>query len=153
MSTAKDKFNRTVCDFVEDLLIMKPNDKDLLKMSNLTSVSDIEKNIFIKNFQKYFLRDLFVKSILNKDVEFFIQFDFTTDKNFTKLNEDIIPNESFGNNIFADILKKIKTALQDIKGTSHEETIFKWFTLLIYYAYLDLKINPNDVFKTILSGE
>lgn len=140
--TTKEKFNASISNFIDDLLKISPEDQDLRRMSHLTSISKIEKDLFIKNFQAYFLREVFVRAILKKDVDFFITFDFSADDTLKKMKDDIN----------YEIFIKIKSALCKIKGTEHQETIFKWFTVLIYYAYVDLNLNPSDIFKQILSS-
>lgn len=141
MSAWKNKFNTTISEFIDDLLILRPKDKDLQKMSTLTSVSNVDKNIFIKNFQVFFLKDIFVKAVLLKDVDFFINYDFSQDEKLNKIKNDV----SY------EIFIKIQTSLKEIKGTKHENDIFKWMTLLIYYAYSDLNINATEIFQSILS--
>ena len=69
------KFNTAIFDFVKDLKSMQIYQNDIQKLETYIEIVHVNARSLIRNFQKYFLRDVFVQNILNNNVNFFVSYD------------------------------------------------------------------------------
>jgi hypothetical protein len=133
-----DKFNETLTQFINDLKKICPNNSDLFKCEQIVNIILVKstKKIVISNFQAFVLRDDFVRNILNKNTDFFIKYNFSNDN---KTNISIIERT-----------QKIVLDLQNKNDEPNIKCVFNWIILLVYFAYSDLGINPDEKFKNLL---
>ena len=133
------QFNKSIHEFVADLKKMKVLPNEIKKLETYIEVTKINARLLIRNFQTFFLRDLFVLKVLQDDVNFFINY---------------VPNEKE--------LQNDKTALQLIQRIQHVVTVmlqnnqmkeitntFNWLKILVFHAYNDLGIDSTQKFKSL----
>ena len=136
------KFNTTVFDFVNDLKSMKMYQRDIQKLEAYIEIIHVNARSIIRNFQTYFLRDIFVKNILNNNVHFFVNYDAS--------QESELQNEE------ANLIRKIQSIvkiMQDNDGYDNINKTFHWIKILCFHAYADLNIDPVEKFKSLQQME
>ena len=135
-----DKFNEIVSQFIHDLKKICPENKDLFKIEQLITIicTHSRKKVIIAKFQANVLRDEFVKNILSKNTDFFINYKFVND---IDSNVSIINRAQ---NIVKDLNEK--------KDLQSIECVFNWVTLMVYFAYKDLGIDADDKFKKLVQS-
>lgn len=140
------KFNELIIQFINDLIKICPDDNsDLNRFKRYSKIVEVPntKRIIISNYQVYILRDIFVSNILNSNVDFFVNYDFVNDTSVEIKSDYILP-----------LIKKIQNTIYKLQSNNDSDsinTIFKWLTMLTYFAYVDLGINPNEKFQQLKS--
>ena len=146
--TSVSKFNLQLDQLIISLREMNlPNlNKNLDKIETLLEIRKMNSKIIIKNFQLIVLRDATVKAVLKKDVDFFIHYNPNRElEEICKANDlTIDTNDS------AAVVEKIKELIVMVKeDESKTNTIFKYLTLLCYFAYEDLNIDPKMKLRSL----
>ena len=133
-----DKFNEIVSQFILDLKKICPENKDLFKIEQLITIicTHSRKKAIIAKFQANVLRDDFVKNILLKNTDYFINYKFVND---VDSNVSII-------NRTQNIVKN----LHEKKDINSIECVFNWVTLMVYFAYKDLGIDADEMFTKLV---
>jgi hypothetical protein len=140
--TTLGKFNRTVVSFIEDLKkIFGENDADILAMEGMCDVVKLNARIIIVPFQQYILDNpVFVKNITDQNINFFLDCTFDTMRK---------ENQQMGGYI-NKLISKFKEATRkhrDDKNTM--DSIFNWFKVMVYFAFLDRGNDPISQIKSI----
>ena len=146
--TSVSKFNLQLDQLIISLREMNlPNlNKNLDKIETLLEIRKMNSKIIIKNFQLIVLRDATVKAVLKKDVEFFISYNPQKElEEICKANDlTIDTNDSAG------VVEKIKELIVMVKeDKSQADVIFRHLTLLCYFAYADLGIDPKMKLRSL----
>jgi len=138
MTESIERFNGLLFDFISDLKRIDPNDKDILKIELLLHAINFKKEIVIRHFQLYVLKDDLVKNIFAHNTEFFLNYEFF--ENDPKLNQ----NHSDLKGLFQRV-KKILITFQNSEDEKDTiKNIFEWMCILVYYAYENLGIDPSN---------
>lgn len=142
-----DKFNEHVKEFVKDLKIINPKDKDIAKIELFLRTRLLEKDAILRQFQLHVLRDNLVTGILKQDLDYLISHDFFNNTTLTEIKSDYLVR----------LFDRVKKILVDLKGTvsgkQNIKNIFEWMTTLIYYAYLNLGIDPNTKMANLVKND
>lgn len=138
MTESIERFNSLLFDFISDLKRIDPNDKDILKIELLLHAINFKKEIVIRHFQLYVLKDDLVKNIFAHNIEFFLNYEFF--ENDPTLNQ----NHSDLKGLFQRV-KKILITFQNSEDEKDTiKNIFEWMCILVYYAYENLGIDPGN---------
>ena len=135
------KFNTAIFDFVNDLKSMQMYQSDIQKLETYIEIVHVNARSLIRNFQKYFLRDIFVQNILNNNVNFFVSYDSS--------QEGITDNDT-------NLVRKIQSIVRIMQETGRNDNIdktFNWIKILCFHAYADLNIDPVAKFKSLQQAE
>tara|TARA_Y100000389_G_scaffold59818_1_gene55945 strand:- start:3465 stop:3938 length:474 start_codon:yes stop_codon:yes gene_type:complete len=143
-----DKFNERVKEFVKDLKRINAKDKDIVKIELFLRTSLMKEDAILKQFQIHVLRDNLVTGILKQDLDYLISYDFfNDDTTLTEVKSDYLVR----------LFDRVKTILISLKGTvsgkQNIKNIFEWMTTLIYYAYLNLGIDPDTKMKNLVKND
>ena len=142
-----DKFNEHVKEFVKDLKIINPKDKDIAKIELFLRTRLLEKDAILRQFQLHVLRDNLVTGILKQDLDYLISHDFFNNTTLTEIKSDYLVR----------LFDRVKKILVDLRGTvsgkQNIKNIFEWMTTLIYYAYLNLGIDPNTKMANLVKND
>jgi hypothetical protein len=89
-----------------------------------------------------------VTGILKQDLDYLISYDFFNDDTaLTEVKSDYLVR----------LFDRVKTILINLKGTAsgkqNIKNIFEWMTTLIYYAYLNLGIDPDTKMKNLFKND
>lgn len=132
------KFNTAIFDFVNDLKSMQMYQSDIQKLETYIEIVHVNARSIIRNFQTYFLRDVFVRNLLNNNVTFFVSYDAS--------QEESIQDEG------SNLIRKIQSIVQIMQETGGHDNIHKtlnWIKILCFHAYADLNIDPVEKFKSL----
>ena len=73
-SSSLSQFNKSIHEFVAELKKMNVMPKEIKKLETYIEITKVNARLLIRNFQTYFLRDLFVSNLLKDNVKFFINY-------------------------------------------------------------------------------
>lgn len=121
-------FNNTITDFLEQLLLLFPNDSDILKLQSMVNVAKLaNESLVINSFQNYVCTSsVLCENIKDKNVNFFLSYSFDE---FTQNNQEGLL-----------LLSKFKQSFTQYADNPEIVTkIFRWLNLLLYYALMDIK--------------
>jgi hypothetical protein len=142
-----DKFNKLVKEFVRDLKRINPKDKDIAKIELFLRTSLMKEDAILRQFQLHVLRDNLVTGILKQDLDYLISYDFFNDTTLTEVKSDYLVR----------LFDRVKTILVELRGTvsgkQNIKNIFEWMATLIYYAYLNLGIDPNTKMANLVKND
>lgn len=142
-----DKFNNLVKEFVQDLKRIDPKDNDIVKIELFLRTSLMKEDAILRQFQLHVLRDNLVTGILKQDLDYLVSYDFFNDTALTDVKSDYLVR----------LFDRVKTILIELKGTvsgkQNIKNIFEWMTTLIYYAYLNLGIDPNTKMENLVKND
>jgi len=142
-----DKFNNLVKEFVQDLKRINPKDKDIVKIELFLRTSLMKEDAILRQFQLHVLRDNLVTGILKQDLGYLVSYDFFNETELTDVKSDYLVR----------LFDRVKTILIELKGTvsgkQNIKNIFEWMTTLIYYAYLNLGIDPNTKMENLVKND
>jgi len=133
------QFNKSIHEFVAELKKMDVLPKEIKKLETYIEITKVNARLLIRNFQTYFLRDLFVSNLLKNNVNFFI--------NYVPDNSEI-KNDKTALQLIQKIQQVVLFMLQNNKN-KEISTTFNWLKILVYHSYQDLNIDPNQKFKTL----
>ena len=136
-------FNTSLHDFVDDLNKMNIMKKEVNKLSTYIEITRVNSQLLIRNFQKYILRDIFVKNIILNNSEFFLKYDLV--KEFSIDEESIIV-----------LITKVQDVVKELileKQTNNILCTFNWLKILCYHAYCDLGIDAGEKMKNLSQSE
>ena len=133
------QFNKSIHEFVAELKKMNVMPAEIKKLETYIEITKVNARLLIRNFQTYFLRDLFVSNLLKDNVNFFI--------NYVPDNSEI-KNDKTALKLIQKIQQVVLFMLQNNK-TKEISTTFNWLKILVYHSYQDLNIDPNQKFKTL----
>lgn len=121
-------FNNTITDFLEQLLLLFPNDSDILKLQSMVNVAKLaNESLVINSFQNYVCTSsVLCENIKDKNVNFFLSYSFDE---FTQNNQEGLL-----------LLSKFKQSFTQYADNPEIVTkIFRWLNLLLYYALMDIQ--------------
>lgn len=139
------QFNVAVHEFVADLKKMQLLHSDIAKLESYIEITRVNARAIVRNFQNYFLRDIFVTNILTNNVNFFIDYD---------PSDDLSTTESNGNNHAHALIRRIQDLVRTMQNTGANDNInktFDWIKILCFHAYQDLGIDATVKFRTLQS--
>ena len=128
-------FNETVKQFLGDLKnVFESNDREIIRIETAFELTSVNARLFITPFQQHLLSNAqFVERIMQGDVDFFINFDFTS----------IIDADD---ETCLRMFNKFKQAAIDNREDEKLlKAIFNWFKVMIYYARLDQGVDMRNV--------
>jgi len=132
-------FNKSVHEFVADLKKMNVLPTEIKKLETYIEVTRINARLLIRNFQNYFLKDVFVLNILNDNTLFFINY---------KPTELEVNNDKTALKLIERIQNVVNIMLQNNK-TKEISSTFNWLKILVFHAYSDLGINSTQKFMAL----
>lgn len=142
-----DKFNKLVKEFVRDLKRINQKDKDITKVELFLRTSLMKEDAILRKFQLHVLRDNLVTGILKQDLDYLISYDFFDGSTLTNIKTDYLVR----------LFDRVKAILVELKGTvagkQNIRNIFEWMATLIYYAYLNLGIDPDTKMKNLVKND
>lgn len=142
-----DKFNKLVKEFVQDLKRINPKDKDIAKIELFLRTSLMKEDAILRQFQLHVLRDNLVTGILKQDIDYLISYDFFTSTSLSDVKTDYLVR----------LFDRVKTILIELKesvsGKQNIKNIFEWVTTLVYYAYLNIGIDPNAKMASLVKND
>lgn len=138
-SSSLSQFNKSIHEFVAELKKMNVMPKEIKKLETYIEITKVNARLLIRNFQTYFLRDLFVSNLLKDNVKFFINY---------VPDDSEIKNDKTALQLIQKIQQVVLFMLQNNK-TKEISTTFNWLKILVYHSYQDLNIDPNQKFKTL----
>lgn len=133
------RFNTSVYDFIADLKSMSIMKSEVLKLENYIEITRVNSRALIRNFQKHFLRDIFVTNILTNNIPFFIEYDPSNDLN---------SNDTTSQELIQRIQNLVKT-MYNSNDTSNISKTFDWLKIMCFHAYLDLGIDASMKFRSL----
>jgi len=133
------QFNKSIHEFVAELKKMNVMPTEIKKLETYIEITKVNARLLIRNFQTYFLRDLFVSNLLKDNVNFFI--------NYVPDNSEI-KNDKTALQLIQKIQQVVLFMLQNNKN-KEISTTFNWLKILVYHSYQDVGIDPNQKFKTL----
>ena len=142
MTTSLSQFNKSIHEFVDDIIEMNIMNKEALKLKRYVDITRVNARSIIRNFQTFILRDIFVSNIIRNDTNFF-------------LNHNIIEELNISDKSTGDLINRIKDLIKNLVLADNTEKInktFNWLKILCYHAYNDLGIDANQKFN-ILMGQ
>lgn len=136
-------FNQKFIEFVKDLKHLKfEGTQKYLNLDIIESALDVKKELVIRNFQVYILKDVTVANILNKNTDYFIHNSFIQDSSFKEVSPAI-------KDVFASVQNIIVNMKETEDGRKNIDNIFNWMILLSYFAYSDIGINAQEKFNEL----
>lgn len=141
-SSNLSKFNQVLFSFVGDLKKMDIGMKsELSQLENFLEITRVTPRTIISIFQQYFLKDVFVKSILKNDFKFFCMYD-----DFSAIPEK---DRKIASGVIGKIQEIAKTLI-DTNQTEKLVTIFKNLKVLAFFAYSDVGLDAKAKFASLV---
>jgi len=141
MTTSLSQFNKSIHEFVDDIIKMKIMNKEAFKLKRYVDITRVNARSIIRNFQKFILRDIFVSNIIKNNTDFFLNHNIREELNIT--------DESTGDLI--DQIKDLVNNLVIADDTVKINKTFNWLKILCYHAYNDLGIDANQKFNLLMT--
>ena len=142
-SSNLSKFNQVLFSFVGDLKKMDLGMKsELSQLENFLEITRVTPRTIISIFQQYFLKDVFVKSILKNDFKFFCMYD----------DFSAIPEKD--RKIASGVIGKIQEIAKTLIATNQTDkivTIFKNLKVLAFFAYSDVGLDAKAKFASLVA--
>jgi hypothetical protein len=125
-------FNNKLTNFIDDLIIVFPNDNDFKLFKNTINLVKLANNKLLLKYFKLGVNEEFQNNILNKNENFFLDNNYRSVLDNSKISTVI--NKDNVNDKLIEKLKEYWTQLND----DNIETVWNYFNILLQ---LSKKIN------------
>lgn len=125
-------FNNKLTNFIDDLIIVFPNDNDFKLFKNTINLVKLANNKLLLKYFKLGVNEEFQNNILNKNEKFFLDNNYRSVLDNSKISTVI--NKDNVNDKLIEKLKEYWTQLND----DNIETVWNYFNILLQ---LSKKIN------------